>query len=147
MLKMTEASSLALHTMVLMAGQKVQRISAKEVAYHLHASEAHVAKVMQRLARSGLLTSCRGPRGGFCISRDKAKISLYQILQAVEKTDFDGPCLYKKRICNGKTCIFGGLLTCVRRQVKSCFQNTSLQKVAGWVQPRRKPIETQHRHH
>ena len=45
-----------------------------------------MAKVLQRLARSGLLTSHQGTRGGYTLSKPTASISVADIIQAI-----DGP--------------------------------------------------------
>ena len=45
-----------------------------------------MAKVLQRLARSGLLTSHQGTRGGYTLSKSTAAISVADIIQAI-----DGP--------------------------------------------------------
>ena len=50
------------------------------------ADYALMAKVLQRLARSGLLTSHQGTRGGYTLARSKRLISVADIIQAI-----DGP--------------------------------------------------------
>ena len=52
-LKLSEAASLALHSMVLSAVFPGRKVSAREIATELDVSEAHLAKVLQRLARRG----------------------------------------------------------------------------------------------
>ena len=51
MLKLTEAALLAMHTMVYLAGNPDRRVSTREIAAEFDASEAHLSKVLQRLAR------------------------------------------------------------------------------------------------
>ena len=50
------------------------------------ADYALMAKVLQRLARSGLLTSHQGTRGGYTLAKPTAVISVADIIQAI-----DGP--------------------------------------------------------
>ena len=45
-----------------------------------------MAKVLQRLARQGLLASHQGTRGGYQLSRSPAAISVADVIQAI-----DGP--------------------------------------------------------
>jgi Rrf2 family nitric oxide-sensitive transcriptional repressor len=59
-LRMSDAASLALHGMVILAEAPERRVSARAIASELDASEAHLAKVLQRLARAGLVESVRG---------------------------------------------------------------------------------------
>ena len=77
LLRISDAASLGLHTMGLLAGRST-RLSTQEIARSLGASEHHLAKVMQRLAKMGLVVSTRGPQGGFVLSRPPAEITLSQ---------------------------------------------------------------------
>ena len=60
--------------------------SAREIAEQYDIPVELMAKVLQRLARSGLLTSHQGTRGGYQLSRPSASISVADIIQAI-----DGP--------------------------------------------------------
>lgn len=60
--------------------------SAREIAEHYDIPIELMAKVLQRLARSGLLTSLQGTRGGYILARPAALVSVADVIQAV-----DGP--------------------------------------------------------
>ncbi len=60
--------------------------SAREIAEQYNIPIELMAKVLQRLARSGLLTSHQGTRGGYTLSKPMASISVADIIQAI-----DGP--------------------------------------------------------
>ena len=60
--------------------------SAREIAEQYDIPIELMAKVLQRLARSGLLTSHQGTRGGYTLARPTAAISVADIIQAI-----DGP--------------------------------------------------------
>jgi len=60
--------------------------SAREIAEAYDIPVELMAKVLQRLARRGLLTSHQGTRGGYTLSRPKRSISVADIIQAI-----DGP--------------------------------------------------------
>ena len=60
--------------------------SAREIAEQYDIPIELMAKVLQRLARSGLLTSHQGTRGGYTLSKPMASISVADIIQAI-----DGP--------------------------------------------------------
>ena len=117
MIKLSEAASLALHTMVLLADIPDRQVSAREIAHELDVSEAHLAKVLQRLARHGLLNSVRGPKGGFSLARSYSNISLLDIYESVEGPMIDEHCFRTTRACNSRRCIFGGLLVDVNKVI------------------------------
>jgi len=60
--------------------------SAREIAEQYDIPTELMAKVLQRLARRGLLTSHQGTRGGYTLSKATSAISVADIIQAI-----DGP--------------------------------------------------------
>ena len=60
--------------------------SAREIAEAYDIPVELMAKVLQRLARRGLLSSHQGTRGGYRLSRPSTAISVADIIQAI-----DGP--------------------------------------------------------
>jgi Rrf2 family protein len=134
MLKLSEAASLALHTMVLLAGSRDQGlISAHELAEKLEVSEAHLSKVLQRLARAGLVNSTRGPKGGFALGRNYSDISLLDIYETIEGPMVNRHCFRSTRVCNAGNCIFGGLLDDINQRVREYLAETKLPELAGRI--------------
>jgi len=128
-LKISEAASLALHTTVLLAANPDRLLSTGEIAHTLGVSEAHLAKVLQRLAHVGLVKSIRGPKGGFKLGRAGEKIALLDVYQAIEGPLGSGTCLLGKRVCRGKSCVLGGLLGAVNKQVRDYLSKTKLSEL------------------
>ena len=129
-LRISEAASIALHAVQYLASDPTQRISTKKLAKILNASEAHLSKVLQRLARAGLVKSVRGPKGGFKLDKETAEITLLNVLEAIEGPRKNGSCLLSHSICRGQdNCIFGNLLKDIDLQVKDFFTNTDLSAV------------------
>ena len=60
------------------------RLSANELAQETGVPLPTTQKLMGRLAAEGLLTSARGMSGGFALARPAAKITLVDIVEAVE---------------------------------------------------------------
>lgn len=131
MLRISEAGSLALHTMGFLAANTDRTFSTKQIASSLDVSGAHLSKVLQRLAKAGLVSSARGPAGGFTMRDADKKNTLLQVYEAIEgplKTDV---CLFDKPVCNGPDCIFGDLLTSVNERTREYLSETTLADIAG----------------
>jgi len=62
--------------------------SAKDVAEAFGIPAELMAKILQRLAKSGLLHSQHGTNGGYTLARDAGRITAYDVIRAV-----DGPVL------------------------------------------------------
>jgi Rrf2 family protein len=58
--------------------------SAREIADRFGIPPALMAKLLQRLARKGLLFSHHGKRGGYQIARPASKITLWEVIEAIE---------------------------------------------------------------
>ena len=128
-LKISEAASLAMHACAYLAAHNGKRASTKEIADILHASEHHLAKVMQRLAKAGIVNPARGPKGGFILAKPPEQITLLEIYETIEGDFLASNCLLPSRICKGDRCILGGLLKTLNREAKNYLKNTKLSNV------------------
>ena len=128
-LRVSEAASLALHSMVLLAVDEERVLSTPEMATCLDVSEAHLSKVLQRLSREGLVRSVRGPRGGFVVGRAGEEITLLEVYEAIEGPLGPSKCLFGTPICSGEKCILGGALESVHRQLRDYLAGTRLSEL------------------
>jgi Rrf2 family protein len=58
--------------------------SAREIAARYGVPPAVMAKLLQRLARKGLVASHHGVKGGYQIARPPAEITIWEIIEALE---------------------------------------------------------------
>jgi Rrf2 family protein len=49
--------------------------------------------ILRQLTRSGLLTSCRGPRGGYALRSPASEISVASVIRILDGAAFPFPCL------------------------------------------------------
>jgi Rrf2 family protein len=86
-LKLTKKADYALMAMKHLATQPDPiSSSAREIAEQYDIPAELMAKVLQRLARRGLLTSHQGTRGGYTLAKSTSAISVADIIEAI-----DGP--------------------------------------------------------
>lgn len=127
--KISEATSLALHTMVYLAGKPEETVSVNEIAEILNISEAHLSKVLQRLAKAGLVESNRGPKGGFRLTKNPEEIALIEVYEVIDGPLHYADCLYSTKICNNDECIFHGLLGTMGKMFRDYLINTKISEV------------------
>jgi FeS assembly SUF system regulator len=84
--KKADYALMAMKHLAIKTASAASSTSAREIAEHYDIPIELMAKVLQRLARSGLLTSHQGTRGGYTLSKPTASISVADIIQAI-----DGP--------------------------------------------------------
>ncbi|MBI3194138.1 MAG: Rrf2 family transcriptional regulator [Ignavibacteriae bacterium] len=70
-----------------------EKTSIKELTTHLDLPYHFAAKILQALSRKGLLSSFKGSLGGFALKKSTDKITLYQIIEAVDGTSFTKGCV------------------------------------------------------
>lgn len=129
-LKISDATTLGLHAMVCLADQhlhvKPKAKSTREIASTLNASEAHLAKVLQRLAHAGLLCSARGPKGGFTLAREADEITLLEVYESLVGPFEPSKCLFPEPVCRRSTCIMGGLVEKIGKELQAYLERTTL---------------------
>jgi Rrf2 family protein len=81
---LNKASKLGLYALTEMARNPRNLVSASSLADRFELSENHIAKVLQQLARSGLLESVRGAAGGYQLSRPATKITMADVVTSLE---------------------------------------------------------------
>jgi len=130
-LRISEAGSLALHTAALLAGQRMRRLSAHEIAERIHVSEAHLAKVLQRLHKAGIVDSVRGRGGGFTLARPASRIRLLDVYEAIEGKLGRSHCLMGRPKCRATRCILGGVIAEVDEKLRRYLSSTRLSDLSG----------------
>jgi Rrf2 family protein len=128
--RISEPASLALHATALLARHKGQRLSNQKIASALRVSEHHLAKVLQQLAKVGVLNSTRGPHGGFQLARPAEETSLLHIFEAAEGPLGDPQCLLGERVCDGSDCMVGELVHSVHKHIRQYLAETTLAELA-----------------
>ncbi len=81
----------------------------KQISRDLDLPTPFLAKILQQLVRQKILTSMKGPHGGFSLQQDPSKISLLDIVKTI-----DGDGLFANCIIHNSTC------RCVDRDKDPC---------------------------
>ena len=104
---LTEAASIAIHGMILIANAKSKEsVNVNYIAEMTLSSRHHVAKVFQRMVKKGYVSSSRGPSGGFYLKVDPSKVCLLDIYETIEGEVEIHDCPLNKEICSFGLCIF-----------------------------------------
>lgn len=131
LMKVSEAASLALHSMAYLAGNPGVNVSTRQIAERLKVSEAHLSKVLQRMAQAGLVKSSRGPKGGFTLKIPAESITLLDIFETIEGRLEATDCLLGIPICNGTYCILGGAFETSGRTGPGVFDGNQTRSFQG----------------
>ena len=75
-------------------------LSAKDIAEAYHIPPQLLAKILQRLAKVGLVRSTAGMNGGYALQRDAGSITVFEVIRAVDGPLFLTACTSGKRPCD-----------------------------------------------
>ena len=134
MLRLSKKADYALMAMKHLAQQGPGGPStcAREIAEQYGIPIELLAKVLQRLVRTGLLVSTQGTRGGYALSRAAKSISVADIIQAI-----DGPltvtaCSTEKNDCEQYSkCSIRDPLWQIRERIVAALGTVTLSEMAA----------------
>ena len=126
LVNISEGTSLAIHGLGLLADRAPERVNVKMAAESLRASEAHLAKVFGKLQKSGLVSSTRGPTGGFSLKKAPEDISFLEVYELFESAVDADACPMGQKHCTFGTCFFGDRIHKVSREIHNIMKNTRI---------------------
>jgi Rrf2 family transcriptional regulator, nitric oxide-sensitive transcriptional repressor len=129
MLAITEATSIAIHLCAKLTTTGTELYSSRKIAEEFDFSMTHLAKVVQRLVKGGVLESSRGKYGGIRLKKPADKISVTELNELVAELD-DRACLLDRRICPGGKCSFGKWLQLENQKIADSLRKTTIKEIA-----------------
>lgn len=129
---LTATGQYALRAMGALAQRPLESYSrAQELGRDLGLPPLYLSKVMQQLARAGLLSAQRGRRGGYRLARDPDRIRLYEVLAAVEPVArYEACILGHKECCDETPCPMHHAWKEARGKVLDLLKQTPLSDLA-----------------
>lgn len=121
-LNISEGSTIGLHAAVHLSKGSGEPITTKEAAESMKVSAAHLSKILQRLARAGIVKAVRGPKGGYLLSRPLNDIRLLDVFEAIEGPLKLSRCLLSQPRCGIDGCMLGDMLGQINKQVVQHFE-------------------------
>lgn len=113
---------------ITIESQKNERVGLKSIAEAIDSPEAFTAKILQKLSREEIITSVKGPHGGFEINKTKAaEIKLRDVVFAIDGNDIYQGCALGFQKCNEKKpCPMHNKFKEIRSDLKEMLESTSL---------------------
>jgi len=129
---MTRASEYALLSLVIIASSSSPKDS-ESLARELDISKSFLAKILQSLARVGILNSYKGVNGGFSLAKESHQISVKDIICAAESKNpsvFD--CASSKKDCpsdKASTCKIWPFMNRLQGKIDTFLENLLLSDI------------------
>lgn len=80
----SEACEYALRASVWLGQRPQQTYKVREIADGTHAAPGYLVKVLQRLAKAGILSAQRGSQGGFTLEKSPDAVTVLDVINAVD---------------------------------------------------------------
>lgn len=81
---LSDASEYALRAIIWMAQQPPGVQKVRVIAAETQSTPGYLVKVLQNLAKAGILSAQRGAKGGFRLEKDPAKLTALDVINAVD---------------------------------------------------------------
>ena len=141
MLRISKLTDYAILVMVELCRTR-ELLSAQAVADRVHVEAPTASKVLKLLAGAGLVQSYRGANGGYRVSRAAEKISVAEVIAAIEGPIAMTECSVEEGLCHQEdNCELRGNWQRISIAVAQALQDVSLAEMAAPVRKSYKPLQ------
>jgi Rrf2 family protein len=105
-----------------------------EISKEIQTPQFYMAKILQRLAKQGLVQSAKGKGGGFFFDREKPELSLKEVIRFTEGTDIFNSCAFGLEKCNDENpCPMHDHYVHIREGISKMVTQESIQSFADKI--------------
>ncbi|UOE40380.1 Rrf2 family transcriptional regulator [Chryseobacterium suipulveris] len=111
---------------------KDRKVSQKEIAKSIDSPEAFTAKILQKLSKTNVIRSMKGPNGGFFVDgSDLERVKLWNIVFALDGNSLLEDCSLGLQKCNAeKPCPLHHKFVGIRAEIREALEKTTLRALA-----------------
>lgn len=131
-MELTRKGEYAIRGIVYLAKQPAGKvILVSEVAEATDVPQTFLAKIFQSFAKLGLVNSFRGTGGGFLLGRPASRITLRQVVEAVEGPIIPNRCLTGEGSCERESeCTVHPVWRKIQNEIAAILDGVSLEDLA-----------------
>lgn len=111
-----------------------KKIGAKDIADFLETPQPFLAKLLQQLAKNKLVSSTKGPHGGFFLDEDNLKRSVWDIVKAIDGTEKFDQCFMGLSKCGDENpCPVHFTVSPFKEKILKDFKDKTIEKFAAEI--------------
>lgn len=115
---------LALHS------SKENKILAKDISKPINVPQAYIAKLLQPLVKENIVSSIKGPKGGFYLDEVNLNKSVMSIIMVIDGEDKWDACMLSLEKCNkDKPCPLHATLSASRNKILDSLKDKTIKDV------------------
>jgi Rrf2 family protein len=118
------------------------KIGIKKISQDLEIPTPFLGKILQILARHHILSSTKGPNGGFGLEMAADEIYLMDIVEIIDGMDNFNKCVIGVRFCKEQDhlCAMHSRYSKMREELKSIFQSETVDKLVNDIRKGKQKI-------
>jgi Rrf2 family transcriptional regulator, iron-sulfur cluster assembly transcription factor len=98
---LSKTSKYCIQALILIASfEQNKYVLSKQIANALSMPKEYMHKVLRVMVNEKLLISLKGPQGGFTLARSAHDITVYEIITAIDGTEFFETCIIRPDVCD-----------------------------------------------
>jgi Rrf2 family protein len=130
MMCLSQTAGYAIHALGYLADHSHGLCLIRDIAKKTQIPKPYLAKIINQLAREGLVSAKRGYRGGIFLARPPAEISLLQVVEAIEGKGWIGECMLGLDDCHAQhVCPTHDIWRRIREEVADALRRSTLSDV------------------
>ncbi len=134
----SKATEYAIRATIYIAqkGSEANKLGIDEIAKAIDSPKPFTAKILQALSKdSHIISSVRGPRGGFFLTERSKKLPVRFILEAMGEEEVLEKCVLGLKQCSEtQPCPMHAQYKSIRKQLKELFVTKSIMQFASEIQ-------------
>ena len=133
---LSNASKYAIRSVLFLAenSSKTKKYGAKKIASELEIPLSFIAKILQKLAKSQVISSAKGPGGGFFTSKNNLNLNVSHILKVIETEDiFEGCFLGLPRCSDDNPCPVHHIVAPFKEALLDKFNHQTIEDFAAEI--------------
>jgi Rrf2 family nitric oxide-sensitive transcriptional repressor len=127
-MKLQQATRYAIWATIELAARPKEQVRAQELAETYGISQNHLVRVLHALTRAGIVSSARGPGGGFAFCGNAKRLTLFDIISLFE-TGWPGDEADKLKSGNPLAAELGRVLNEVDRITQATLRSVTVQTI------------------
>jgi Rrf2 family protein len=111
-----------------------KKVMVKDISEPINVPQAYIAKLLQQLVHADIVSSVRGPRGGFYLNKENMEASVMDIINVIDGEDKLDSCMLSLEKCHEESpCPLHNVLNASRNRILKSLNNLKIKNLAQEV--------------
>jgi Rrf2 family protein len=110
------------------------KMMVKDIAAPINVPQAYIAKLLQELSKRHIISSTRGPKGGFYLDEINRKKSIMDIIEVIDGEKKFNSCILSLKNCDHeKPCPLHENMYPIKKNFIESFRNKTIEEASNEV--------------